>query len=118
MVVCACVSCGAAMHRSTSERRRVTRRPIYKFRLYVADDTMNSAQATANLKTLCSTHLPGRHEIEIEDVFKEPQRAILEGIRMTPTLLRLAPLPIRRIVGTLVDTQRVMETLGLVTSVL
>jgi circadian clock protein KaiB len=95
----------------------MTRRSIFKFRLYVADHTMNSAQATANLQALCKTHLPGRHEIEIVDVFKEPQRAILEGIRMTPTLLRLAPLPIRRIVGTLVDTQRVMETLGLVTSV-
>jgi circadian clock protein KaiB len=42
----------------------------------------------------------------------------LEGIRMTPTLLRLAPLPIRRIVGTLVDTERVLETLGLDTNVL
>jgi circadian clock protein KaiB len=89
------------------------RRSIHRFRLYVADDTMNSAQATANLHALCQAHLPGRHEIEIVDVFKEPQRAILEGIRMTPTLLRLAPLPIRRVVGTLVDTQRVLETLGL-----
>ena len=89
------------------------RRSMYKFRLYVADDTMNSAQAAANLHALCQSHLPDRHEIEIVDVFKEPQRAILEGIRMTPTLLRLAPLPIRRIVGTLVDTQRVLETLGL-----
>ena len=95
----------------------MTRRSTFKFRLYVADDTMNSAQATANLQVLCETHLPGRHEIEIVDVFKDPQRAILEGIRMTPTLLRLAPLPIRRIVGTLVDTRRVMETLGLVTDV-
>jgi circadian clock protein KaiB len=86
----------------------MTRRSTFKFRLYVADDTMNSAQATANLQALCKTHLPGRHEIEIVDVFKDPQRAILEGIRMTPTLLRLAPLPIRRIVGTLVDTQRVL----------
>jgi circadian clock protein KaiB len=117
MAVCACASCVAATRRSTSERR-VTRRPTYKFRLYVADDTMNSAQATANLQALCKTHLPNRHEIEIVDVFKEPQRAILEGIRMTPTLLRLAPLPIRKIVGTLVDTQRVMETLGLVVSAL
>jgi circadian clock protein KaiB len=98
--------------------RRMTRRSTYRFRLYVADDTMNSAQAAANLQALCKAHLPGRHEIEIVDVFKEPQRAILEGIRMTPTLLRLAPLPIRRIVGTLVDTQRVMETLGLVSNVL
>ena len=96
----------------------MSRRSIFKFRLYVADDTMNSAQATANLQLLCKTHLPGRHEIEIVDVFKEPQRAILEGIRMTPTLLRLAPLPIRRIVGTLVDTQRVMDTLGLATNAL
>jgi circadian clock protein KaiB len=96
----------------------MTRRSIYKFRLYVADDTMNSAQAAANLQTLCKTRLAGRYEIEVVDVFKEPQRAILEGIRMTPTLLRLAPLPIRRIIGTLVDTQRVLETLGLDTKVL
>jgi circadian clock protein KaiB len=89
------------------------RRSMHKFRLYVADDTMNSAQATANLQALCQTHLPNRHEIEIVDVFKEPQRAILEGIRMTPTLLRLSPLPVRRIVGTLVDTHRVLETLGI-----
>jgi circadian clock protein KaiB len=79
---------------------------------------MNSAQATANLQALCKAHLAGRHEIEIVDVFKNPQRAILEGVRMTPTLLRLAPLPVRRIVGTLVDSQRVLETLGLVTDVL
>jgi circadian clock protein KaiB len=91
---------------------------MYKFRLYVADDTMNSAQATANLQALCQSHLSGRHEIEIVDVFKDPQRAILEGIRMTPTLLRLAPLPVRRIVGTLMDTKRVLETLELATSAL
>jgi circadian clock protein KaiB len=86
---------------------------MHRFRLYIADDTMNSAQANANLHALCQTHLPDCHEIEIVDVFKEPERAILEGVRMTPTLLRLAPLPIRRIVGTLMDTQRVLETLGL-----
>jgi len=104
------------MRRDISERH-MTRRSMYKFRLYVADDTMNSAQATANLQALCQSHLPGRHEIEIVDVFKEPQRAILEGIRMTPTLLRLAPLPVRRIVGTLIDTKRVLETLELATNV-
>lgn len=96
----------------------MTRRSVYKFRLYVADDTVNSAQATFNLQLLCKSYLADRHEIEIVDVFKEPQRAILEGIRMTPTLLRLAPLPIRRIVGTLVDTQRVLETLELDAGVL
>ena len=91
----------------------MSRRTLYKFRLYVATDTLNSTQAMANLNALCRTHLPGRHEIEIVDVFREPQRALDEGIRMTPTVLKLAPLPTKRIVGTLVDTQHILEILGL-----
>lgn len=91
----------------------MSRQTLYKFRLYVAADTQNSIQATANLNALCRVHLSGRHVIELVDVFREPQRALAEGIRMTPTLLKLAPSPTRRIVGTLADTQRVLETLGL-----
>jgi circadian clock protein KaiB len=91
----------------------MSRRVIFKFRLYIAADTINSSQAMANLRALCQTHLAGRHEIEIIDVFRDPQRALAEGIRMTPTLLRLVPTPVRRIVGTLSQTQRVLETLGL-----
>jgi circadian clock protein KaiB len=94
----------------------MTRRSLYVFRLYVADDTISSVVATSNLRSLCQTHLAGRHEIEVVDVFKEPQLAILEGIRMTPTLLRLAPRPVKRIVGTLEDSQLVLETLGLDTN--
>ena len=86
---------------------------MYRFRLYVANDTVNSTRAKLNLYSLCQTYLADRHEIEIVDVFKEPQRAILEGVRMTPTLLRVAPPPFKRIVGTLVDTQRVLATLQL-----
>ena len=87
-------------------------RAVYKFRLYVAADTHNSAQAVANLNALCHAHLAGRHEIEIVDVFREPQRALAEGIRMTPTLIKLTPPPVRRIVGTLGHRQRVLESLG------
>jgi circadian clock protein KaiB len=86
---------------------------MYKFRLFVAADTLNSAQAASNLNALCKAHLAGRHEIEVVDVFKDPKRALAEGIRMTPTLLKLAPGPVRRIVGTLADVARVMQTLGL-----
>lgn len=86
---------------------------MYKFRLYVAADSLNSAEATSNLKALCKTHLANQHEIEVVDVFKEPARAVEEGIRMTPTLLKLAPAPPRRIVGTLIDVGRVLHTLGL-----
>jgi circadian clock protein KaiB len=89
------------------------KRPMFKFRLFVADDTQNSAQALVNLRAICRTHLAARHEIEVISVFRDPQRAVAEDIRMTPTLLILAPTPVRRIVGNLSQTQRVLELLDL-----
>jgi circadian clock protein KaiB len=86
---------------------------MFKFRLYVAGDALNSAQAFANLDTLCREHLPDRHEIEVVDVFREPKRALADAIFMTPTLVKLSPSPVRRIVGTLSQTQPVLQALGL-----
>ncbi|MDB5824239.1 MAG: putative thiol disulfide isomerase [Herminiimonas sp.] len=91
----------------------MTRRTMIKFRLYVAGDAQNSAQAIANLGALCRAHLDGRHQIEVIDVFREPKRALADAIFMTPTLLRLTPSPVKRIVGTLSQTQVVLQTLGL-----
>ena len=91
----------------------MNRRVNIKFRLYVAGDAPNSAQARANLAELCRIHLKSRHEIEIIDVFKEPKRALTDGIFMTPTLVKLAPLPALRIVGNLSQTQTVLVALGL-----
>jgi circadian clock protein KaiB len=92
----------------------VSRRAIqYKFRLYIAGDAQNSCRALANLDALCKTHLPNRHEIEVIDVFEEPGRALSDGVFMTPTLIKLAPTPVHRIVGTLADTRTLVETLGL-----
>ena len=89
-------------------------RPVmFKLRLYVAGEALNSAQALANLTALCRAQLPDRHEIEIVDVVREPKRALLDGILMTPTLLKLAPSPVRMIVGTLSQTQVVLRALGL-----
>ena len=85
----------------------------FSFRLYVAGDAGNSAQALANLVALCRAHLPGRHEIEVVDVFKEPKRALADGIFMTPTLVKLTPAPSRRIIGTLGAIQPVLQALGL-----
>lgn len=93
----------------------MTRRVMFKFRLYVAGDAENSAQAVANLNALCRTHLPDRHEIDVVDVFREPKRALEDGIFMTPTLVKLAPSPVRRIVGTLSHAQIVLQVLGLET---
>jgi circadian clock protein KaiB len=91
----------------------MSRRVMHTFRLYVAGDALNSTQALANLTAFCLAHLPDRHEIEIVDVYKEPQRALADGIFMTPTLVKLAPSPIRSIVGTLSQTQTVLQALGL-----
>ena len=84
-----------------------------KFRLYVAGDAQNSAQAIANLTAICRTHLTDQHEIELVDVFLEPKRALADGILMTPTLIKLTPAPVRRIVGTLSQRAPVLQALGL-----
>jgi len=93
----------------------MNRGALFKFRLFVAGDALNSAQAVANLTALCRARLPDRHEIEIVDVFREPKRALADGVFMTPTLLKLAPSPGRRIVGTLSQTRPVLQALGLET---
>jgi circadian clock protein KaiB len=87
-------------------------RPIvFTFLLYVAGDTQNSASAVANLTTFCRTYLPERHGIEVIDVFREPKRALADGILLTPTLIKLSPAPVLRIIGTLSDTQSLLTAL-------
>jgi circadian clock protein KaiB len=91
----------------------MSRQRVYKLRLYVADHTQNSVQAEANLTAFCGEYLPGSHHIEVVDVLREPKRALADGIFMTPTLVVLAPAPIRRIVGTLNQTLTILQTLKL-----
>lgn len=85
----------------------------FKFRLYVAGDAANSVLAIANLTAICRTHAPGRHEIEIVDVLREPERALVDEILLTPTLIKLSPGTVRRIVGTLRRTQPVLDACGM-----
>jgi circadian clock protein KaiB len=91
----------------------MSRLPRFKFRLYVAADTQNSVRATANLNAFCREYLSNRHEIEVVDVLREPKRAMADGIFMTPTLVKLLPHPIRSMIGTLSQTQLMLETLGM-----
>jgi circadian clock protein KaiB len=85
----------------------------YRFRLYVAGNALNSIQAQANLSALCRTHLAGRHDIEVVDVFREAGRALADRVFLTPTLIRLAPEPVRRIVGNLARSVTVLQALDL-----
>ena len=85
----------------------------YKFRLYVAGDGPHSTQAIANLRAICGEHLPERHTIEIVDVLREPQRALADGVMMTPMLVKHSPAPIRKIIGNLSHREPVLQALGL-----
>jgi circadian clock protein KaiB len=81
-------------------------------RLYVAGNAPNSLHAVANAKAICEAHLGAQYELEIVDVLKHPRRALADGIIVTPTLLKLLPLPVQRLVGNLSDTSQVLRTLG------
>jgi circadian clock protein KaiB len=85
----------------------------FQFRLFIAGQSANSAQAVSNLNTLCAQYLPGRHEIEIIDVLKEPARGLEANIILTPTLLKVAPAPARKIIGNLNNTPIILAGLGL-----
>ena len=82
-------------------------------RLYVAGDGPNSAAARINLRQLLRRCDPATYTLEIVDCLRQPMRALQEGVLVTPTLLRLAPAPLRTIVGSLSDSARVLEALGL-----
>jgi circadian clock protein KaiB len=91
----------------------MNRAVCFEFRLYVAGDTPNSVRARVNLGALCRKYLVGRYKIQIIDVFKDPNRAMIDGIYMTPALIKVAPSPVRMIVGTLSKSAALLEALGL-----
>jgi circadian clock protein KaiB len=81
-------------------------------RLYVAGNAPNSLSAIANAQAICATHFAAGHEIEIVDMLKHPRRALLDRVIVTPTLLRLSPLPVQRLIGNLSDTAQVLQALA------
>ena len=85
----------------------------YNLRLYVAGQTPKSMAAIANLKKLCEAHLPGRYNIDIIDLMQNPSLAQRDQIVAIPTLIRQLPEPIKRIIGDLSNTERVLVGLDL-----
>lgn len=81
---------------------------IWNLRLYVAGQTPKSLAAFSNLKKLCEEYLTGRYEIEVVDLMKNPQLAQSDQIVALPTLVRKLPEPIKRVIGDLSNTSRVM----------
>ena len=85
----------------------------YRFLLFVAGDTPNSVQALVNIREFCRTALRGCCEVEVVDVFRESGRALKDGIFMTPTLVKLSPHPVVKIVGTLASSEKLLDAFGL-----
>ena len=86
----------------------------YILRLYVAGQTPKSMTALANLKKICEEYLEGRYQIQVIDLLKNPQLAQGDQILAVPTLVRRLPVPIRKIIGDLSNTERVLIGLDLV----
>ena len=85
----------------------------YNLRLYVAGQTPKSLAAISNLKTICEEHLAGMYTIEVIDLLLKPQLAAGDQILAVPTLVRRLPPPIKRIIGNLSDTERVLVGLDI-----
>ena len=90
-----------------------TKSAEWQLRLYVAGQTPKSLEAFANLKRICEEHLSGQYEIEIVDLIEHPQLAKGDQILALPTLVRRLPEPIRKIIGDLSNTERVLVGLDL-----
>jgi circadian clock protein KaiB len=87
--------------------------PRFVLRLFIAGSTPRSTEALANLMAVCEEHLAGRYDLEVVDVYQQPKRARIEQIVAVPTLLKLSPDPIRRLIGDLSEQAAVLEGLGL-----
>jgi circadian clock protein KaiB len=88
----------------------------YVLRLYVVGSTPKSSRAITNLKAICETHLKGRYDLTVVDLYAQPERALADQIMVAPMLVRHLPLPVCRIIGDLSQTDRVLSALDLPTA--
>lgn len=98
-----------AFERATTQPREER----YVLRLYVTGNTPHSARAISRVKTICDEHLNGRYELEVVDLYQQPQLAEGEQIIAAPTLVKKLPLPLRRMVGDMSRTERLLVGLDL-----
>lgn len=85
----------------------------YDLTLIVSGASALSARAIANARRLCDTHLQGRYRLSVVDLYEQPGSAANENVLAAPTLIRNQPLPVRKVVGDLSHTNRVLHGLGL-----
>ena len=91
----------------------VNESPEYVLRLFIAGATPNSVRAVNNIRVLCETHLQGRYALQIIDVYQDAALAQEEQIIALPLLIKKSPLPERKLIGDLSQTEKVINALGL-----
>jgi circadian clock protein KaiB len=85
----------------------------YVLRLYVTGMTPKSTRAITNVQTLCEQYLKGCYELEVVDIYQQPKLAAGEQIIATPTLIKQLPLPLRKLIGDMSDTERFLVGIDL-----
>jgi circadian clock protein KaiB len=86
---------------------------IYQLRLIIAGSTIRSREAVQNLRRMCKDHLSDESDVEVIDIYQQPALASKYDVVAAPTLVRMLPLPVRRIIGDLSQTDRVLRALDL-----
>ena len=86
---------------------------VVVMRLYIANNAPNSVRAVANLHAICEEHLKDHFKLEIIDVLEYPLRGLADGVLVTPSLVKVSPLPTANVVGNLSDKGKVLLALGL-----
>ncbi len=92
---------------------KATRGGRYELRLYVAGVTPRSTRAISNVRRICDEHLPGRYDLEVIDLYQNPILSKGEQIVAVPTLIKRLPSPLRKFIGDMSDTQRILVGLDL-----
>ncbi|MDD1774600.1 MAG: circadian clock KaiB family protein [Methanobacterium sp.] len=87
---------------------------VWNLRLYVAGQTPKSLEAFMNLKEICEKHLDGRYTIEVIDLTENPELAKKDNILAIPTLVRKLPEPVKKIIGTLANEEKVLVGLEVI----
>ena len=102
-----------ARKRTKAAAARETVTTVVVMCLYVAGKAPNSVKAIANLEAICRRYLKDSYKLEIVDVCEHPQRALADGVLVTPSFAKLSPAPTSNVIGNLSDTGSVLAALGL-----
>ena len=87
-------------------------RAVFEFRLYTTGATPRSARAVQNMVHFCKKYLPGRYRLKVIDLYEQPAEAAAAQVVASPTLVKLRPTPVRRIIGDMSDEEILRRTLG------